>query len=112
MERHLRTSNQEQNASPHATEQVRQALGGKALLCESCGQARPPTRGYVKVAVKVREQGEIRPSRPRVAEPVVMIRDAPNRKRASEANNAEKKARLDADHSVYRVIARRRTESR
>lgn len=103
----------EHSAPLQSTEQDRRALGGRALLCKSCGREQPPisNKGYVKVPVKVKSHREVRSSKPILAEPV-MIRDAPSRKLASEANNAEKKARLDADHSFYRAIARRRAESR
>lgn len=105
-----RSATPEQNASPQSMEQARRVLGNQALFCVTCGCEQPLAKGYVKVPVKVREQSEIRPSRVRIVEPIT-IRDSPIRKRADEANFAEKKARLDADHSFYRAIARRHIES-
>lgn len=104
------TPSPERKQRAEADEQVRRELGRRAVSdqCARCGKA-PDTfaqrRELIEMPVKVREYGKARPERKPISE-VVTIRDEPSRKLASEANHAEKRARLIADHSVYRAIVR------
>lgn len=112
MERKVEISVSEQDQSLQATEQTRQALGSRALVFECCGREKlsTPMREAGHVPVKVSEHGKPRQSRPTNVE-VVTVMDRPSRILAEKANLAEKNARLAADHSFYRAIVRRRTES-
>lgn len=109
MEHRKRKSVLDKNPTLKASEQTRQTLGSQALTCESCGQEQLPQRGYVQVPVEVREYGSPRPTKPKAVKSITP-RNTPIRNLAREANEAEKRARLEADHSFYRAVARRRAE--